>query len=191
MKQVVVYPSGFVGYDVGFPVVRTEATFSANQALVRFQNATTREKQVIFNHIVEGLFAQWRVRARDPRDVKFISDVCAAVANAFGTNSFYEWCHMQMSSPYFTSAHRQYLNETLAFIDGQQRSYSYATWGKMLSLTRATPEDAREPYNYQQVMLTWGMDNTSVMSVLERWLRRPGGLEDMLAFSHIVFGDVY
>lgn len=191
MKQVVVYPSGFVGYDVGFPVVRTEASFSANQALVRFQNATTREKQVIFNKNVEGLFEQWRVRARNTNDVAFISDITAAVANAFGTTSFYEWCHMQLTSPYFTSAHRQYLNETLAFLDGEPRAYSYATWGKMLSLQRATPADATEPYNYQQVMLAWGMDNTSVMQVMQRWLRRPGGIEDMLAFAHIVFGDVY
>lgn len=192
MKQVVVYPTGFAGYDVGWPVIRTTPEVTAAQALARYGNTSTREKVVISNPQIELLYKQWRTKARRTSDAEFLSDIFAAVANAFGTNSFYEWCHLQLSNPYFTADHRQYLNETLYFLDGVPRSYSFATWAKMLTIRRATPEDAQEPYDYQEVMLRWGpLDSTSsILEVMERWVNRPNGVEDMLTFAHMVFGEL-
>lgn len=191
MTHVVVYPSGFVGYDVGLPRVRTEENFDAANALSRFSSVSTREKLSISNTTIEGLFKQWRTHTRRTSDPQFLSDIFAAVANAFGTTSFYEWCHMQLANPYFTADHREYLNESLHFIYGRERKYSYPTWAKILTIRHATPEDKLEPYDYQQVLVSGGMERTSVLNVMERWISQTHGVDDMLTFAHLVFGDAF
>ena len=190
-KQVVVYPSGFVGYDVGWPIVRTEEGFDAQVAFARFASSSTKEKLVISNPVVEALFEQWRTRSRKTTQADFVGDVCAAVANAFGTMSFYEWCHMQLSNPYFTAYHRQYLNETLRFLMGEARSIGYPTWSTLLTPTRAVHEDTKERFIYRDVLLRIGMDNTSMHSIVQRWISQPKGVDDMLVTAHLLFGDVH
>lgn len=188
-KQVVVYPSGFVGYDVGWPIVRTEPNFDAQVALVRFASVIGKDKLVIANTGVEALFEQWRRRTRKTNEADFVGDICAAVSNAFGTESFYEWCHMQLQSPYFTAFHRQYLNETLRFIFGSPRVYGYPTWTKLLTPTRATSDDANEHFIYQDVLLPRGMAEASVQAIVRRWISQPKGIDDMLVTAHLIFGD--
>lgn len=191
-KQVVVYPSGFVGYDVGWPVVRTEEAMDVQIALVRFSASSSKERLTISNPVVEALFEQWRTKSRKVSQADFVGDVCAAVANAFGTMSFYEWCHMQNSGPYFTSYHRQYLNETLKFIvNGEQRSIGYPTWNKLLVPVAATHEDSQERFLYQDLLLPYGMENLTVHRIIERWIAKPNGVDDMLVTAHLVFGDVF
>lgn len=188
-QQVVVYPSGFVGYSVGWPIARAEPNFDAQVALVRFGSVSTKEKLSIANSSVEALFKQWRNKTRKTNEADFIGDICATFANAFGTESFYEWCHMQLQSPYFTAYHRQYLNETLKFLMGESRTYGYPTWATMLKADRAGVDDLKEPYLYQDILLKIGMDNTSVQSIMRRWISQPKGIDDMLVATHLFFGD--
>lgn len=194
-KQVVVYSSGFIGYDVGWPIVRDEETFDASVALARFSSSSTKEKLVIANPILVELFKQWRTRTRTTTQADFISDVICAVANAFGTTSFYEWCYMQTMNPYFTAYHRQYLNETLGFVFlGERRTISYPTWSTLLTPTIATREDAKERFLYQDILIGTGHvsdgDSAPITEVIQKWMRCPGGVDDMLVTATMLFGKV-
>lgn len=189
-KTVVIYPSGFVGYNVGWPAVKTAKDFSPQAALARFGNDTSSNKLVIVNPVLEALFTQWRTRTRKTNDADFCGDIIAAVGNAFGTDSFYEWCHMQMLNPYFTAYHRQYLNETLEFIfNAKPRSTGYPTWIKLLVPTLAHFEDSKEHFKYQDIMLKFGMDKTGVRSVIQTWISKPKGIDDMLVTACLLFGE--
>lgn len=189
-KQVVVYPSGFIGYDVGWPVVRSEDNMDAQIALVRFSSSANKDRLTISNPIIEALFEQWRTRSRNTRQADFVSDICAAAANAFGTMSFYEWCYMQQNSPYFTSYHRQFLNETIAFAtNGEERTIGYPTWTTLLKTTLATHEDAKERYKFQDYLIPYGVENLGMHFVIEQWLRKRNGIDDLLTTAHLIFGN--
>lgn len=188
MKSVVVYPTGFIGYDVGFPVVRNEANVDAANALVRFASVSTKDKLVMANNTIEGLYTQWHKRTRKVGDADYLSDVYAACMNAFGTNSFYEWAYMQLENPYFTASHREFLNDMFSFILTGKRTYSYSAWAVALERRRADSEDKKTPYNYRDLIIS-GTPLT-VTDAVTRWSAHDGGVEDMITSLHLVFGDV-
>lgn len=196
MSQVIAYPSGFVAYSVGWPVQHYNADLETKLAAVRFSKvAAAKEKSVISNPIIEMLFKQWREMGRKPTQVDFLEDVCSAALQAFGTTNVYEWFHMQVQNPYFTANHREFLNETLRFIETGQRRFSHATWAKILRFQMATPQDAQTEYIYQDFFRTNARTSallkpaSDIYSFIARWLAQPGGFDDMLKTLHIIFGD--
>ena len=194
MKVVVAYPNGFVGYSVGWPIRQYSADMEEKLAAMRFSKVTApKEKSVISNPIVENLFSQWRSMSRRGTDVDFVSDVIAAAAQAFGTTDIYEWCFMQTKSPYFTADHRQFLNDTFEFIETGRRKFSHATWNKVLRVRMVNPQDALQPYNYQEFFRISSplqyKPSSHIYTLIERWLAQPGGFDDMLQTLHILFGE--
>lgn len=187
-KTVVVYPSGFVGYDIGLPIVRNESNIDASNALVRFASVSLKDKLVVANRDIETLYQQMRVKARSPRQADFIGDVAAACANAFGCDTFYEWCHMQLESPYFTADHREYLNDAILFLTTGNRNYTHATWASLLQRRRATLTDRNVALNHAVLVRYGKPDNT--INVVSKWFQHPGGVEDLLRTLHLIFGEI-
>lgn len=194
MKTVVAYPNGFVGYSVGWPVRQYSADVEDKLATLRFSKVTApREKSVISNPIIEQLFSDWRSQHRRASDVDFLSDVVSAAVQAFGTTDLYEWCFMQTKSPYFTADHRQFLNDTFDYIETGRRKFSHATWMKVLRVRLINPQDALQPYNYQEFFRVSGplhhRPSSSIYTLIERWLAQPGGFDDLIQTLHILFGE--
>lgn len=187
-KTVVVYPSGFVGYDVGIPIVRNESNVDASNALARFASVSLKDKLVIANRDIEALYQQLRVKARTTRQADFIGDVAAACANAFGCDTFYEWCHMQLENPYFTTDHREYLNDAILFLTKGERTFSHATWASLLQRRRATTADRSVVLNHGYIANSGKPDN--MIEIVRKWFEQPGGAEDMLRTLHLIFGEI-
>lgn len=190
MKKVVVYPRGFAAYATGWPILRVEGDFSVQNASVRYANANARERVSISAGNVEALYKSFMSHQRSPKSLDFIEDLYAIAVNAFGTTSFYDWLHMQNQNPYFTSNHRDFINETLEFIFGKDRRVSMGSWRTIVLLHMNETGPVRLGYRYQQFFLTNSKEDQSVTSIVRRWLARPGGAQDLLSTLHILFGDV-
>lgn len=185
-KQVVIYPSGFIGYDVGWPLVKEQD--SAEGTLQLF--GATKSKVSISNRAIEILFHEWNTKTRKFSDARFLSDVLSACCNAFGTQSFYEWLHIQEQNPYFTSYHRQFLNETLDVIfKGQRRPTLLPTWATVLKPSEATPQDKNILVNDEMYLNQVGKEDMLVLNVVQQWTQSPGGWADLLYSMHLIFGD--
>lgn len=190
MKKVVVYPRGFAGYSVGWPIVRVESDVSVQNVAARYANVSARERVSVSAGNVEALYKAFMTQQRTPKSLDFIEDLYVIAVNAFGTASFYDWLHMQTQNPYFTSDHRDFLNETLEFIFGRERLVSMGSWRMVVQLHMNETGPVTNDYRYQQFFLGRPPEEQAVTSVVRRWIARPGGAQDLLATLHILFGDV-
>lgn len=193
MKQVVVYPRGFLGYDIGLPVQKQSTDITRVMADIRYNKVNvSRDRTVISNEEIEKLFKQHRLGDRSMVSMAFREKILLAAGTAFGTRSFFDWCKLQQDSPYFTDMHRRFLNDTFKFIATGERSMNTSTWNQIIAVRPETPEDRKTTYLYQDffkihlgaLMARPAFINQTVVS----WVSQPGGFEDMLATLNILFG---
>lgn len=195
MSQVVIYPRGYLGYDIGLPV-RVEGGNTKENIL---QNAylnkkvSGRDRTVISNTDIEHLYKSLLQAAWIPNDFKFRKRVLRAALQAFGTKSFYDWCELQTQSAYFSDTHKQFLNDTFSFIASGQRSVGLHSWMALIDQRPAPVRLAHNDYNYRAY---FKMEQASLLrrpftvaETIKAWCSQPGGLEDMLITLHILFGD--
>lgn len=193
MKQVVVYPRGFLGYDIGLPVQKQSTDITRVMADIRYNKVNvSRDRTVISNEEIEKLFKQHRLGDRSMASMAFREKILLAAGTAFGITSFFDWCKLQQDSPYFTDMHRRFLNDTFKFIATGERSMNTSTWNQIIAVRPETPEDRKTTYLYQDffkihlgaLMARPAFINQTVVS----WVSQPGGFEDMLATLNILFG---
>ena len=141
MSAIVAYPSGFVGYDVGWPVQRSTVNLDRKIAALRVSSISqARDKLSIHNLSINTLFKRYQEDKNLLRSPEFLTDLMGAAANAFGTPNFYTWCYAQEKSQYFCAAQRDFMNETFRFIMTGERRVALSRWPALLSLQLATPE---------------------------------------------------
>lgn len=183
----VIYPSGFMGYDVGWQAQKEVATFDQKVAALRTASISTpRDRILVVNLSIETLHKRYRQDRNLVRDVDFISDLLGAAANAFGTTNFYNWCYGQTKTPYFTANHREFLNDTFRFIMTGKRRFMMPSWNSMLKIRLATPEDDRTEYEFREFFKAH--QKTMVVDVLATWLTHPFGVEDLLTTLQMMLG---
>lgn len=194
MKPVVIYPRGFLGYDIGLPVQRSSTDVTKLMSMMRYNKASiSRDRTVISNSDIEKLHDQLTQGDRSSRSFEFREKVLKAAMIAFGTNSFYDWCTLQKDSPYLTDMHRRFLNDTFMFIYKGERTMNVRVWNQVIAVREAQTEDNRVDYLYREF---FKMDESALFrrpftmtNAISSWTSQPGGIEDLLATLRILFGD--
>ncbi len=195
MKPVVIYPRGFVGYDIGLPVRKHETDIKDIVESFNYnRNIARRNRVVISNTGVENLFRSLVENSWGTKSFEYREQVLKAALGAFGTKSFIDWCRLQEESPYLTDLHRRFLNDTFEFIKTGKRSMVPNTWSAIVkpritgAVDDATGYYYKEYFRLNQASLLrrpFGVSDTIVA-----WTGQPGGFEDMIATLHILFGDL-
>lgn len=194
MSQVVIYPRGFLGYDIGLPV-RNEG-ISQSQAIQNInlnRKVAHRDRTVISNTEIEHLYKTLCQAAWIPNNLAFTERALRAALSCFGTRSFFDWCELQTQSAYFTDLHKQFLNDTFTFITTGQRRIMLQTWLATVDMKPAPPKLMHHDYAYRQY---FKMEQAALLrrpfgvkDTVQAWCSQPGGLEDMITTLHILFGD--
>lgn len=195
MKNIVIYPRGFLGYDIGLPVVKVENGIKDILDSVYYNKSlVNKDRTVISNSEVENLFKALIQSSWSGNSFEYRERVLKAALSAFGTKSFFDWCQLQNESPYFTDLHRRFLNDTFEFIKTGKRTMAVGTWASIIrprpiaSMDRNTEYKVTEYFRLNQGSLLrrpFGITDTVV-----GWTSQPGGVEDMVATLHILFGDL-
>lgn len=186
-STAVIYPSGFMGYDIGFPAQKDTASFDDKVNALRTASISAPKDRIfVINLSIESLYKRYLHDTSLVSDADFVSDLLSAAANAFGTNNFYNWCYAQTKTPYFTANHRDFLNDMFRFIMTGRRKYMASVWPSLLKMRLATPEDNRTDYAYREFFSAHS--DTMVTDVLASWLSHPYGAEDMLTSLMAIFG---
>ncbi len=189
------YPRGFLG-AIRPPVLMKKAGSSRSTKL-QYDNTlfdTNDTKVVVANTAIEDLYARW-VRGEATTDrFDFRDEVLQQVMWAFGTPDFEGWFKAQYNSPAFGVDHRNFLDDTLRFLMEGTRMVELHTWDMVLESTdERVQEDtlgdhARRFFNKEFVSNLSPSGKTPLIDVVQLWCSQPGGINDLLATVHILFG---
>lgn len=193
MKQVVIYPRGFAGFDIGLPIRITKPTTNALFKTILHNTSGIREnKNVVSNTDVEALWKGLRNGNKFMSNEKFREAILIAALNCFGTKDFYEWVSLQANNQYLGIEHIRFINDTFNFIRTGQRALNISFWLQLL----AGPSDVGPQSDASINMDYFGSnkplhrrENSMVKDTIIKWVSQPDGFEDLLGTMHILFGD--
>lgn len=192
MKSIVVYPRGFFGYDIGLPLQRETSDIKKLMSSIRFNKAdVSRDRTVISNEEIDNLFSKMYKNEAGVRTMEFRERILKVSMNAFGTTSFYEWCELQTTNPYFGNMHRRFLNDTFKFINTGEREINIDNWDRLVQAKKAEWNDLKTPFEYKDY---FKMNQVAIFrrpfgikGTIQSWVSQPGGFEDMIRSLRIIF----
>jgi len=188
MKQVVVYPRGFAAYDVGWPILREEATLNERVAAARLTKINARETNTIGATNIENLYTNSKTLGYTNNAPELLEDVFSVFTNAFGTHNFFEWLTMQRQNPYFSKDHARFLMETLEYVFTGKRFTSFSSWYVLLHHGVAKAEQL-ELYSFERYFFDHARRFANVQELALKWMSHPDGISDMINTLHVIFGD--
>lgn len=192
-KQIVIYPQGFAGYDIGLPIRVIKPTPGELFNSLLYKNDIARSSKVVMSNMqVEKMWKELISAQRFGSNFTFREEILTAALNAFGTDNFLTWVNLQSINPYLSVNHIRFINDTLSFINGNKRALNIQYWMPLLK--------DRESSQGNQVSINtdkyFGTSNplhmrpaTDVKSNIIKWVSQPGGFEDLLGTMHVLFGD--
>lgn len=191
-KEVVIYPRGFAGFDIGLPI--RNKTLSSNQvfkSILHNQDIGRSNTSVISNTMVEDLWKKLCNGNGFISNFKFREAIIKSGLNAFGTNSFLEWIELQNNNPYLSNIHRRFINDTFNFLKNGTRSLNIQMWLQLIA--GDAQDNSKVKINYQDFFGTnkplHQRENHDINQLLIQWVSQPNGFEDLLGTLHVLFGD--
>jgi hypothetical protein len=194
MTATVVYPRGFIGFDIGLPADNRSMDLTKLLQAVRHNQTIVRpSKPVISNGEIENLWKQYKTGDRFIKSFAFREKILIAAMQAMGTKSFLEWCLLQNSNPYFTEMHKRFMNDTFNFIETGKRSVNVLSWMNLVVAKQANSKDQEMVFQYPkffglQQPIQYRNDQKFI-STLAKWTSQPNGFDDLVGTMHIFFGD--
>ena len=195
MTSIVLYPRGFVGYDIGLQQKNKGLGTMGLISNLRL-NKISSNKNVTFvsNTEVENIWKQFKSGNQFLSSFEFRKKIIQIALSAFGTRSFYDWCALQLENPFVSDMQKRFINDTFNFIRTGKRSVTIASWLALIEVrdTGATSSDGaqiqieeffgtRLPIHAQR--------ERDMNSTICQWLSNKGGYEDLVGAMHVFFGD--
>lgn len=198
-KAVVIYPRGFLGYDIGLKVKdpgKNAVTILNKYRLnkPRIKANVDINRSYIANTDIELLYEAIYKNAPGIRTMEFREKVYRTALKAFGTNSFFNWCELQLQNNKLSDTHIRFLNDTLGFIKTGTRQVDVHTWDRLIGFFNSDTICIKpSQFEYRDY---FGLGNAAllhrpftVVNAIQSWVSQPGGVEDMVHTLKILFGN--
>jgi hypothetical protein len=192
------YPRGFLGKPL-------EARFSTKRRLgdsqysglpVSVKLVTQQMNSVDANPTVEALYGRWINRAPATTAFEFRKQVLNAALDAFGTDNFFYWYTAQAGSPAFGDLHRDFMEDTLHYIQTGQRKMCLENWQALLTTddsgerSEELSSAAKAFFGIKTPEEQWRSPQYRRLDeVIQKWCSQPTGFEDLLSTLHVLFGN--
>lgn len=98
-----------------------------------------------------------------------------------------EWAVEQLSNPNIVGYNRQFVTDTMNFIETGKRELSVATWADLVSEGGAGHHAHAIPQRLLDTKLLSTSSDTS-LQMLQKWVSQPNGFEDLINTLHLLFG---
>lgn len=195
MTSLVLYPRGFIGYDIGLePKTRGPGTAGLLNSLRINKPIVIKDKTFVSNTDVENIWRQYKNGDKFLSSFDFRKKIILVALEAFGTKSFYDWCVLQTQNPYITDMQKRFINDTFNYINGGKRSVTISSWLKLIDVKDETSstgdpvEIKMEEFFGTNKPIQFRTDY-KLNNIICFWLRKKGGFEDLVGTMHIFFGD--
>lgn len=194
VAEVVVYPRGFMGFNIGLPMQNKAVDLAKIMDSIRLNTPLSKAgKPSISNSQVETNWKSILSGDRYVRSFGFQEQIINTALNAFGTDSFLNWCNLQNSNPYFTDMHKRFMNDTFNFLNRGQRAINIQQWMSIISVRQPNKTDANTPYNYIGFFgLSERLEyrrSEKLVAAIQDWVSKPNGYTDLAGALHILFGE--
>lgn len=194
----VLYPRGFFGAELKPSIKKHINPFSSEvkrlqPSVALFHNQKSGD-QIKVNEDVEALYAQLISRVNTVDDFAFRESILVAALGAFGTQQFDFWYSQQQYIPSAGNLHREFLEDTLQFIETGTRSMHLQTWNDLINSNdtghrqKVMSDRALEFFGISSNGIRREPRNSDLKDVLIAWTSQPGGFADLLFTLHILFG---
>lgn len=194
----ILYPRGFLGAQLKPTIKKHISPFSSEvkrlQPSVSLFHSQKSGDDLKVNEDVEALYAHMISRVTTLDDFEFRESLLKAALTAFGTQQFDFWYSQQQYIPAAGNLHREFLEDTLQFIETGTRAMHVQTWNDLINSNdtghRQTvlSEKAMEFFGISSNGIRREPRNGSLIDVLITWTSQPGGFMDLLYTLHILFG---
>ncbi len=134
---------------------------------------------------IELLFRTLVDRTTNTRSWPFYESVLTNALRLFGDLN--DWFKEQLSNPNLIGYNRQFIHDTINFIEGGQRELPVRTWYDLVSEGGAGHHAHAIPQRLQDNKLLLRASEPS-LELMQKWVSQPNGLEDLLNTMHLLFG---
>ena len=135
---------------------------------------------------LDKLYQEYDKDNRLIRSFEFRERLLIAVKNSFKTGRIGDWFSFQELSPYFSSLHCKFINDTANFILSGRREISIQSWQGLIYPSLKTQSDYGLAFNDNaKFMVEQGNYNLSF--TIARWTAQQNGWQDLITFAGIVF----
>ncbi len=134
---------------------------------------------------IELLYKQFIDRSTNTNTWPFTRTVLLNALRVFG--DFRDWLDDQKSNPNIVGYNRQFLADTLCFIETGKRELSVHSWFDLVSEGGASHHAHAVPQRLLDSKQLLASSESS-LELLQKWIAQPNGLEDLLNTMHLLFG---
>lgn len=187
-----VMQSGFISLtEVGVNSPKLETTsFSETILGQQVDNSLT---DYFYSVDVEKLISIYKNSPSETKMFEFREQVINVAFKSFATIAISQWVEMQSLRPTLGRLHKEFIIDTLLFVYyGKPRSVETFQWARLLfpesggnlqiKLTTLFSDKYRKAYP----AITG--DLTRMEECIQRWIRQPDGIYDLLKTLHVIFG---
>lgn len=134
---------------------------------------------------VELLYKQFIDQSTNTNTWAFARTALINALRVFG--DFRDWLSDQQSNPNIVGYNRQFLVDTLNFIETGKRELSVHSWIDLVSEGGASHHAHAVPQRLLDSKQLLASSEAS-LELLQKWISQPNGLEDLLNTMHLLFG---
>ena len=123
------------------------------------------------------------------KDFDFIEKVIKIFFNIYTPQTFANWILMQDQSPFYTAAHRQFINDTITYLETGKRKLEVPVWKKVVVRRETNINDKLEEILLPRVSNGAYSNLYNTTYTIKNWLTYKDGLSDLIGFLDLVFGN--
>lgn len=136
--------------------------------------------------VVDSLYDYLASSQGRPKNWKFQAQITDVALIHFG--DFHEWLDTQISNPHLSGPRREYLIDTINFINGKPRQMNSSGWMFVLEDLQLRAEQVNiRRYHESSQYLEKGL---TTVQILQKWCERPEGINDLITTLYVLFGHV-
>ncbi len=194
MNKYPILQSGFIGFN--------EAAFKkplppepSFRAAIIFKDTRNPLNKFFYSEDVRDLFKLWMSNFDNMKSMEFREKILKTAFNCFSTNNFFEWLALQSKQPTVTDLHRAFILETLDYlVHDTQRKIHVSSWSRILEAAERSDSVAIDVTKYFKKESNFADTSKATLpirmpDVLQLWVSKPEGFDDLLYCLYIIFGD--
>jgi hypothetical protein len=155
-------------------------------------NFTPPKTELISNPQVNQLWEDHLSGAGKTSSFAFRERLLVCAMTVFGSDML-AWFDLQKQNPYMSALHKNFLNDTLGFIDTGKRSVSVTTWMSLVGISQTVQSSPGTTVKTKEFFRTDSQPGmrrpTAICDVLVQWTSQPSGFDDLLSTMAIIFGN--
>lgn len=186
-----VYRSGYVGTTVD-PLNKkdSKAELESSDGIMHRLTVISMGEDLPVDKDIDRLYEEFSARAWQKKRFGFQAQVFKAALRVGQIHTVARWAVNHTKSPLFTELHKDFLLDTLSFVNYNKRRMSINNWRTMLEHSRRTNRGGQpaqlSAHEWNQI--TYFKD-TDWAELMVCWLDQPNGFEDFLQTMWIMYGS--